>query len=262
MLRSRLILLTLLLLALLPQPPAQAQPTVADEDGFTRPLERLTFNPSLDQREFERSTLLALAIPDPLEPWNRRVYHFNQRFDEWVLLPVVNTYQAVTPRVVRTGVSNFFNNLADVGSLANSLLQLKGKRSMETTARVLFNSTFGLLGFWDVASHMGLPRHREDFGQTLGAWGVPPGPYLVLPFLGPSSLRDATGLVTDFLIEGEIDYLNVSEAANYGHPEIYGLRVIDLRYQTSFRYGQLNSPFEYEKVRYVYTKARELQIAE
>ncbi|HLV16642.1 MAG TPA: VacJ family lipoprotein, partial [Pseudomonas sp.] len=162
MLRSRLTLLTLLLLAaVLPQPPAQAQPTVADEDGFTRPLERLTFNPSLDQREFERSTLLALAIPDPLEPWNRRVYHFNLRFDECVLLPVVNTYQAVTPRVVRTGVSNFFNNLADVGSLANSLLQLKGMRSMETTARVLFNSTFGLLGFWDVASHMGLPRHRE-----------------------------------------------------------------------------------------------------
>lgn len=259
MLRSRLTLLTLLLL--IPSL-AQAQPTVADEDGFTRPLERLTFNPGLDQREFERSTLLALAIPDPLEPWNRRVYHFNQRFDEWVLLPVVNTYQAVTPRVVRTGVSNFFNNLADVGSLANSLLQLKGKRSMEITARVLFNSTFGLLGFWDVASHMGLPRHREDFGQTLGAWGVPPGPYLVLPFLGPSSLRDATGLVTDFLVEGEIDYLSVSEAANHGHPEIYGLRVIDLRYQTGFRYGQLNSPFEYEKVRYVYTKARELQIAE
>src|SRR5690606_5409205 len=232
--------LTLLTLLLLIPSLAQAQPTVADEDGFTRPLERLTFNPGLDQREFERSTLLALAIPDPLEPWNRRVYHFNQRFDEWVLLPVVNAYQAVTPRVVRSGVSNFFNNLADVGSLANSLLQLKGKRSMEITARVLFNSTFGLLGFW----------------------GVPPGPYLVLPFLGPSNLRDTTGLVTDFLVEGEIDYLSVSEAANHGHPEIYGLRVIDLRYQTGFRYGQLNSPFEYEKVRYVYTKARELQIAE
>ena len=259
MLRQRLTLLTLLLLA---APFAQAQAVAPDEDGFTRPLERLTFNPGLDQREFERSTLLALDVYDPLEPWNRRVYHFNQRFDEWVLLPVVNTYQAVTPRFVRSGVSNFFDNLGDIGNLFNSLAQLKGQRSMEITARVLFNSTFGVFGLWDVASLMGLPRHREDFGQTLGFYGLPAGPYLVLPFLGPSNLRDTTGLVGDFWVEGEIDYLNVSEASNYGHPEIYGLRVVDMRYQTSFRYGQVNSPFEYEKVRYVYTKARELQISE
>jgi phospholipid-binding lipoprotein MlaA len=119
-----------------------------------------------------------------------------------------------------------------------------------------------VFGLWDVASLMGLPRHSEDFGQTLGFYGLPAGPYLVLPFLGPSNLRDTAGLLGDFWVEGEIDYLNVSEASNYGHPEIYGLRVVDMRYQTSFRYGQVNSPFEYEKVRYVYTKARELQISE
>ena len=259
MMRRRWLLPLPLLLAL-PLAPAQAVET--DEDGFTRPLERLTFNPGLDQREFERSTLLALDVPDPLEPWNRRVYHFNQRLDEWVLLPAVNAYQTVTPRFVRSGVSNFFNNLGDVGNLFNSLLQLKGKRSMEITARVLFNSTFGVLGLWDVASHMGLPRHKEDFGQTLGVYGVPPGPYLILPLFGPSNLRDVTGLASDFLVEGEIDFLGVSEASNYGHQEIWALRALDIRYQTPFRYGQLNSPFEYEKVRYVYTTARELQIAE
>lgn len=258
MFRQRIALLTLFLA----MPLAQAQSVEPDDDGFTRPLERLRFNPGLDQREFERSTLLALDVHDPLEPWNRRIYHFNQRFDEWVLLPVVDAYQTVTPRFVRSGVSNVFNNIGDIGSLFNSVLQLKGKRSMELTARVMFNSTFGVLGLWDVASRMGLPRHNEDFGQTLGVYGVPPGPYLVLPFLGPSNLRDTTGRVTDFLAEGEIDYLGVSEASSHGHPEIYGLRVVDMRYQTRFRYGQLNSPFEYEKVRYVYTKARELQIAE
>lgn len=259
MLRQRLTLLTLLVLAL---PTVHVRAGQPDEDGFTRPLEQLKFNPGLDQREFERSTLLALTVHDPLEPWNRRVYHFNQRFDEWVLLPAVNAYQKVTPRFVRSGVSNFFHNLSDVGSLFNSLLQAKAQRSMEITARVMFNTTFGVFGLWDVSSRMGLPRHNEDFGQTLSWYGVPPGPYLVLPFLGPSNLRDTTGLLTDFWVESEIDYLGVSKASNDGYPEIYALRVVDLRYQTQFRYGQVNSPFEYEKVRYVYTKAREIQIGE
>ena len=258
MLRSRLTLLTLLLL--IPSL-AQAQPTVADEDGFTRPLERLTFNPGLDQREFERSTLLALAIPDPLEPWNRRVYHFNQRFDEWVLLPVVNAYQAVTPRVVRSGVSNFFNNLADVGSLANSLLQLKGQRAMNSTARLLFNTILGLGGIWDPATRMGLPRQPEDFGQTLGHYGVDAGPYLVLPLLGPSNLRDTAGLVTDYGLGNAVNYLDVADASS-DNPAITVLRAVDLRAHTGFRYGQLNSPFEYEKVRYLYHESRKLKIAD
>lgn len=232
-----------------------------DEDGFTRPLEHLKFNPGLDQREFEISTLAALAIYDPWEPWNRRVYHFNHRFDEWVFLPVVRGYQSVTPRVVRSGVSNFFSNLDDIGNLLNSALQLKGQRSMQVTARLLFNTTFGVFGLWDPATRMGLPKLKEDFGQTLGSYGMPHGPYVVLPFLGPSNLRDTGGLVADFSMESPINFLNVSEASGQ-HPEIYLLRAVDTRYTTAFRYGQLNSPFEYEKVRYVYTQARELQIAD
>ena len=235
--------------------------SVIDPDGFTEPLKELKFNPGLDQREFERSTLNALAVYDPLEAWNRRVYHFNYRFDQWVFLPVVNGYRYITPQFVRTGVSNFFSNLGDVPNLLNSLLQFKGKRSLDTTARLLLNTTIGVAGLWDPATLMGLPRQSEDFGQTLGVYGVPDGPYLVLPILGPSNLRDTGGLVVDYSAENQINFLNVAEVSS-NHPEIWVLRAIDRRYTTNFRYGQMNSPFEYEKVRYVYTAARQLQIAE
>ena len=232
-----------------------------DQDGFKEPLKQLTFNPGLDQREFERSTLSALNIYDPWESWNRRVYHFNYRFDEWVFLPVVNGYRYVTPSFLRTGVTNFFANLGDVTNLLNSLLQFKGKRSMETTGRILLNTTVGIAGLWDPATKLGLPRQAEDFGQTLGFYGVPDGPYVVLPIFGPSNLRDTSGLLADFGAESQINFLNVSEESGR-HPEIIVLRGIDKRHTTSFRYGGLNSPFEYEKVRYVYTQARKLQIDE
>lgn len=245
-------------------PPGDRPATVAranEPDGFTDPLKSLTFNPGLDQREFERATLNALNVYDPLESWNRRVYHFNYRFDEWVYLPVVDGYRYVTPSFLRTGVSNFFSNLGDISNLLNSLFQFKGQRSLRTTGRLLLNTTIGVAGLWDPATRMGLTRQTEDFGQTLGFYGVPAGPYLVLPLLGPSNLRDTGGLVFDFTAESQINFLNVAQVSQ-NHPEIYLLRAIDRRYTTGFRYGQLNSPFEYEKVRYVYTEARKLQIAE
>lgn len=233
----------------------------SDADGFKYPLQHLQFNPSLNQHEFERATLEALHISDPFEPLNRSLYHFNYRFDQYVFLPVVYGYTKVTPQFVRTGVSNFFSNLEDIPTLANSLLQLKGQRAMETTARLLFNSILGVAGLWDPASKMGLPKHNEDFGQTLGYYGVPNGPYLMLPIRGPSNLRDTTGLFTDYGIEATVNLFNVPKASAR-YPEIFILDGIDLRYITKLRYGQLNSPFEYEKIRYVYSKARELQIAE
>nr|WP_218626446.1 VacJ family lipoprotein [Pseudomonas sp. dw_358] len=235
--------------------------TKVDTDGFKEPLKTLSFNPGLDQKEFERSTLDALNVYDPLENWNRRVYHFNYRFDEWVFLPIVNGYRYVTPSFLRTGVSNFFGNLGDVPNLLNSLLQLKGKRSLDITGRLLINTTVGIAGLWDAATWMGLQKQSEDFGQTLGFYGVPAGPYLVLPVLGPSNLRDTGGLVFDFTAESQINFLNVSQESDR-HPEIWALRVVDRRYTNNFRYGSANSPFEYEKVRYVYTEARKLQIAE
>ncbi|GLK88140.1 MlaA family lipoprotein [Pseudomonas turukhanskensis] len=241
--------------------PVSAPGVAAEADGFTEPLKALKFNAGLDQREFERSTLDALNVYDPLESVNRRIYHFNYRFDEWVFLPVVDGYRYVTPQFVRSGVSNFFSNLGDIPNLLNSLLQFKGQRSMATTGRLLLNTTIGIAGLWDPATMMGLPKQSEDFGQTLGFYGVPAGPYIMLPILGPSNLRDTGGLVADFAAEQQINFLNVAEVSQ-DHPELFLLRSIDRRYVTTFRYGQTNSPFEYEKVRYVYTEARKLQIAE
>lgn len=232
-----------------------------ESDGFTDPLRALKFNPGLDQREFERSTFDALNVYDPFESVNRRIYHFNYRFDQWVFLPTVSGYRYITPHFVRTGVSNFFNNLGDVSSLANSLMQLKLQRSGQITARLMFNTILGVGGLWDPATRMGLPRQSEDFGQTLGFYGLDEGPYLMLPVFGPSNLRDTTGLVVDYLGEHEANYLDFADASD-DQPALTVLRAVDKRYTTSFRYGQLNSPFEYEKVRYVYTQARKLQVAE
>lgn len=261
MVKKLLIVTALLAAGLVQADEIPARTSVIEADGFTDPLKELKFNPGLDQREFERSTLTALNVYDPFESVNRRLYHFNYRFDQWVFLPVVNGYRYITPSFVRTGVSNFFSNLGDVPNLLNSLLQFKGKRSMEITARLLFNTTLGVAGLWDPATKMGLPHQSEDFGQTLGFYGVPDGPYLMLPILGPSNLRDTGGLVVDYSAENWINFLNMAEVSS-DNPEVWVLRAIDKRYTTSFRYGQLNSPFEYEKVRYVYTEARRLQIAE
>ena len=247
---------------LIPGAAALAGPdAAADSDGFTRPLERLKFNPQLDQREFERATLVALAVNDPWEEWNRRVYHFNQRFDEWLYLPLVDAYRFVTPRLVRSGVSHFFANLGEIPSLANHLLQLQGRDALHTTARLLFNTTLGVGGLWDPASLMGLERRSEDFGQTLGYWGAQEGPYLVLPLLGPSNLRDTGGLVFDTSLGSTLNPATASGLTGQGGV-YYGLLAIDRRDSNDFRYGQLDSPFEYEKVRYVYTEARRLQIGE
>ena len=134
---------------------------------------------------------------DPWEPFNRQVSSFNEEVDQAVVKPVATAYQHVTPELVRTGVSNFFGNLSDVWSLVNNVLQLKPQESVETLFRVGVNTTIGLAGLVDVATELRLKKHREDFGQTLGYWGVPTGPYLVLPLLGPSTLRDAAALPVD-----------------------------------------------------------------
>jgi phospholipid-binding lipoprotein MlaA len=130
---------------------------------------------------------------DPLEPVNRAIYSFNDGVDRAVLKPVARGYQAVTPSFVQTGVRNFFSNLDDVTVLANDILQLKLEQSARDFLRLTFNTTFGFFGLLDIASEMGLQKHNEDFGQSLGYWGVGPGPYLVLPFMGPSTIRDTVG---------------------------------------------------------------------
>lgn len=135
---------------------------------------------------------------DPLEPFNRGVYTFNDTLDNVVMKPLATGYQAVLPQFVRTGVTNFFSNLDDVTVIVNSILQLKIPQAVSDTGRLLINSTIGILGFFDVATHLGLEKHNEDFGQTLGYWGIGNGPYLVLPFIGPSSFRDGVGRWVDW----------------------------------------------------------------
>jgi len=135
---------------------------------------------------------------DPFEPYNRIVHNFNRGFDRTVATPVAETWQSVMPDWADKGVTNFFGNLGDVLVLTNNLLQFKFQQAASDAARILFNTTAGLFGFIDVASHMDLPKHNEDFGQTLGYWGIPGGPYFVLPFLGPSTIRDTAGLGIDY----------------------------------------------------------------
>ena len=161
---------------------------------------------------------------DPWESFNRQVHGFNEGLDEAVVKPVAIAYQDVTPALLRTGVSNFFGNLSDAWSLVNNVLQLKPKESIETLARVGVNTTIGLAGVLDVATQLNLQKHNEDFGQTLGRWGVPTGPYLVLPLLGPSTLRDTAALPVYWhgnLIGG----LDDSTLRN----SLTALRVVDLR---------------------------------
>ena len=139
----------------------------------------------------------AAAAADPWETWNRKVYAFNDAIDTAVLKPVAEAYRKVLPELVRTGISNVFGNIGDVWSAVNNLLQGKVQYTLEMGMRVATNTLFGLGGLLDPASEMGLKRRHEDFGQTLGRWGVATGPYLVLPLLGPSTMRDTGALLLD-----------------------------------------------------------------
>jgi phospholipid-binding lipoprotein MlaA len=134
---------------------------------------------------------------DPLERMNRATHRFNSSIDRAVLRPVAVAYRDHVPRVVQTGVNNFLDNLAFTTTIANDLLQLKVKDTLIDLGRFALNSTLGLAGIFDPASDFGIPRNDEDFGQTLGRWGVPSGPYVVLPFLGPSTVRDGPSIFVD-----------------------------------------------------------------
>jgi phospholipid-binding lipoprotein MlaA len=135
---------------------------------------------------------------DPLEPLNRVVFKVNDKADEYVATPLAKGYRAITPQPVRTAVTNFYSNLGDIGNVFNNLLQGKGVNAAESFMRVAMNSVLGIGGLIDIATPAGLDKHSTDFGLTMGAWGVPAGPYLVLPLFGPSSIRDGVGLYVNF----------------------------------------------------------------
>ena len=161
---------------------------------------------------------------DPIEPFNRGVTRFNDVIDSALMRPVAVAYETVVPQLLRTGVTNFFNNLTDVWSFANSVMQLRAQQSAQTFMRVNVNTFFGLGGFLDVASEAGIERHREDFGQTLGRYGVGAGPYLVLPILGPSTVRDTAALPVDYQggLISNVDNIPLRNS-------MYALRLVDAR---------------------------------
>lgn len=138
---------------------------------------------------------------DPLEPLNRTVFKFNEGLDRALVKPAATLYTHVTPTLVRRGVSNFFGNISDVRSFFNNVLQLKPQEAAETFFRVTTNTFWGIGGIFDVASDLEIPRHSQDFGRTLGYWGIASGPFLVLPVLGPSTVRDSAGLLVDSKVD-------------------------------------------------------------
>ena len=162
---------------------------------------------------------------DPLEPLNRNIYEFNQVVDKVALKPAAKGYKAVVPPPLRGGVNNFFGNFRDVTTAVNNLLQFKVVNALSDVGRVAINSTIGIFGVFDVASRLGLEKHDEDFGQTLGYWGVPDGPYLVLPLLGPSTVRDGIGLIGDYFTDPQF-YLIESAPENW---LVLTTRVVNLR---------------------------------
>jgi len=211
--------------------------------------------------EFEDQRFADVA--DPWEGFNRSMYRFNFYFDKYLFLPVVNSYEFVTPTFVQERVSGFYNNLGEVKNFTNSLFQLKGGESATTLGRFITNSTVGLGGMFDPATSFGLERHDQDFGKTLSHWGVGSGPYLVLPIFGPSSLRDTGGFAVDSGITYGL-YTAIDPFKNTGNAlaisaGITTLEGIDMRHRQSFRYYESGYPFEYYVVRFVYHNKREIE---
>ncbi|MCU7938482.1 MAG: VacJ family lipoprotein [gamma proteobacterium symbiont of Bathyaustriella thionipta] len=204
-----------------------------------------------------------IDVYDPWEGMNRHIYIFNAHMDDYVLLPVLEAYQNYVPFFLRRGIHNFYSNLTSFEHTVNSGLQLNGEATANNGLRFLSNSTIGLFGVFDVATGMGFPEMKEDFGQTMGYWGVGEGPYIVLPLLGPSNLRDTTGLATDFFIISDFLLNETGMNGNEGWLYFYYMRYgVDARAKVPFRYYESGSPFEYETMRLLYTSGRKVMIGE
>ena len=223
----------------------------------------------LDEDYIVSSQVFELTgIKDSLEPLNRRMYAFNTQLDRKVLYPASRVYSAVVPKPIRKGISNFYNNFNEIPTFVNSVLQLKPGKAVNALGRFVVNSIVGVLGVADVAKNMGMKRDPETMGDTLGHYGVGTGPYLVLPMFGPSNIRDAIGTGIDTVTEGAVRGVaeeklffdtGVFDKTVYGftRPAVTGLNA---RSMLSMRYGDLNSPFEYDLVRALYHNYRKIQV--
>jgi phospholipid-binding lipoprotein MlaA len=196
----------------------------------------------------------AASEDDPWESVNRPVYQFNDFVDTYALKPIAQGYDYVTPQFLEDGIHNMFRNVGDVTNLFNNILQAKPHAAGIDTARILFNTTFGLAGFFDVGTKMGLNRSDEDFGQTLGYWGVGSGPYVMLPLLGPSTLRDAPSKLVDSYT-GPYPYINDVPVRN----SVFGLNIVDTRASLLSAEKLINGD-KYIFIRNAYLQNREFKV--
>ncbi|MBE0427633.1 MAG: VacJ family lipoprotein [Nitrospirae bacterium] len=222
----------------IPSAPVEEMPSIQDAEITNPPAEQIGHEmmtptepeTSENENEFIEEEEEVLHIADPLYPWNKAMYHFNDRFYFWVLKPAAQGYSAVVPEDIRLGVSNFFYNLTTPIRFVSSLLQLKMKVAGNELIRFAYNSTVGVLGFADAAkAHLDISRHDEDLGQTIGSYGIGHGFYIVWPFIGPSSLRDTAGKIGDVFLN-PVYYVNPTEAA-------VGIAAYDEVNETSFHIG-------------------------
>lgn len=202
-------------------------------------------------------------INDPYEGFNRQMFAFNAGVDKYALGPAASAYETVTPKFARDRVGNFLSNLGAPVTLANDVLQAAPTRAGTTASRFAINSTLGVLGLWDVAQYMGIDSHREDFGQTLGVWGVDSGPYLILPLFGPSTTRDLFGTVVDRAID-PLTYVQYNNDSDNDTQVRLGLGVVgalNARVALSDQLASLNSqPEPYIALRRIYSSQRQAAI--
>ena len=238
-----------------------------EQDGYGVLAENLE---ELDEDYIVSSQVFQLTgINDSLEPFNRRMYAFNTQLDRKVIYPASRVYATVVPKPLRKGISNFYNNFKEIPTFVNSVLQLKPGKAANALGRLVVNSTAGLLGVVDVAKNIGLKSDPETMGDTLGHYGVGTGSYLILPVSGPSTIRDAVGTAADTAMEsaarGVVEEklffdTEVFDKNIYGftRPVVTGLNA---RSMFNLRYGDLNSPFEYDLVKALYYNYRKIQVA-
>ena len=215
-------------------------------------------SPSITDSPGTTESQLSGGQYDPLEPINRFTFAVNLKADEWAIKPVAQAYKKVTPTPIRTGIQNVFGNIADLWTSANNLMQGKIREARTDATRVAINSTIGIVGLVDFASDWGYEKHKEDFGQTLGAWGVPAGPYIVLPLLGPSTLRDSVANFGVDVHASPFRYLADPGARN----SITALRLTDSRSRLLDREKALQGIAldQYLFVRDAYLQRRQTQV--
>ena len=196
----------------------------------------------------------AATEDDPWEGFNRVVFKFNDTLDTYALKPIAQGYQFITPQFLEDGIHNMYRNVGDVRNLANNVLQVKPHAAGVDTARLLMNTIIGVGGFFDVGTKMGLQRNDEDFGQTLGYWGLSSGPYLVLPLLGPSTVRDALGIYPESYAE-PYRYMHDVSARN----TVAGMKIIDAR-ANLLSAEKLITGDKYIFIRNAYLQSREFKV--